>query len=105
MFLVGKSSKSNLLRRVVSASDNCRLQILCKTARVSGKAHVLCLDCKAAIHNAHRVYRLTEVALYKAERDGRYKAIERLKAKLQIRWLTYKTLRENQCSHRNEGAA
>lgn len=42
------------------------------------------------ISAAWRLYRITEVALHKAQREGRFRAAERLKRRLTQRWNNYK---------------
>jgi hypothetical protein len=50
---------------------------------------------RKAVQEAYRIYRITEVALYRAEREGRTTAAERLKVRLQERWRKYRDLQEN----------
>jgi transcription elongation GreA/GreB family factor len=45
-----------------------------------------------AISEARRIYRITESALYRAEREGRHKAVKRLAIRLQQRFDAYNRL-------------
>jgi hypothetical protein len=48
---------------------------------------------KLLTDSARRIYRLTEVSLFKAEREGRHAAVDQLRIKLRERFERYNELR------------